>query len=152
MSNADTKLLHYLVSLSNKDRKKVFNESKKIINNIKTKQKSIEFERKIKNAANRLSNSLAKGKKGSNIKNKKNTRKKIRLDMIKNLRSRNNLRIKVLKKTCKIRRRKIKQNKYQRKKKQLLRLTNKLCKHKKIVRKINSQIQTLKMKHNKAYK
>ena len=82
----------------------------------------------------------------------KSTRKKLRLNMIRNLKSRNNLRIKVIKKTCKLRKRKIKQNKYQRKKKQLLRLTKKLCKHKKIVKKIHNKIQTIKMKHNRAYK
>jgi hypothetical protein len=152
--NPDKKFLLKFLELSKKEQQKAIRGSMNIIKSIKKRDKNkssinnIKKDEQIRRAVNKLANSLAKGKRNKTKRN----RKQVRINMMGNLKKRNKLRIKVLKKTCKLRRKKIRQNKFLKKKKSMIRLTKKLCKHKKIVKKIHNKIQTLKMKYNKAYK
>ena len=87
---------------------------------------------------------------------KKKTRKKRKKKKVKNkrllktIRKRNKLRLNVQRKNCSIKKQKVKKNKHLKNKKKIMRLTRKLCKAKRDVKKLMNQIGILKVKNNKA--
>lgn len=86
---------------------------------------------------------------------KKKTRKKRKKKKVKNkrllktMRKRNKLRLNVQRKNCSIKKQKVKKNKYLKNKKKIMRLTRKLCKAKREVKKLMNKIGILKVKNNK---
>tara|TARA_B110000967_G_scaffold205271_1_gene249471 strand:+ start:1281 stop:1523 length:243 start_codon:yes stop_codon:yes gene_type:complete len=71
--------------------------------------------------------------------------------LIKRMKKRNKTRLNLVRKTCTIKRLKIKRNKFLKNKKKILRITKRLCKLKKKQRKMQNQLGILRFKNNTAY-
>jgi len=88
---------------------------------------------------------------GRKKKTRKKRKKKVKNKrLLKTMRKRNKLRLNVQRKNCSIKKQKVKKNKHLKNKKKIMRLTRKLCKAKRDVKKLMNKLGILKVKNNKA--